>query len=192
MRWVAPQWEWRISLAVWGMQLRNMWGNANFHLPPWLLCRGLQPGHDLGKRQSLGGRKDTSLEVLNPFWSCPVSWEHSLTFFPVSYFQMMSLILFLRLRMGLSCMKFLRRQLETESFDPEVTSFSSSQHVSVCVPWAAVSTGEYLHPSTCEKAQISSDIFWCRWKEGSFLFSTLALPVRRMSLYIGSVSSQKE
>lgn len=156
----SPDMLWGATLAVWGIQLRNMWGNTNFYLPTWLLCRGFQPGLDLEKRQSLGGGKDTSLEVPNPVWSCPVSWELSLTFFLCPIFKWMSLILFLRLRTGLSSMKFLRRQLETESFDPEVTSFSSSQHVSVCVPWAAVSTGQYLHPSTCKKAQISLDIFF--------------------------------
>lgn len=159
MLWMAPQWEWRAALAVWGMQLRNMWGNTNFHLPTWLLCRGLQSGHDSGKRQSLGMGKDTSLEVPNPFWSCPVSLVLSSTFFLCPIFKWMSLILFLRLRTGLSSMKFLRRQQETKSFDPEVTSFRSSQHVSVCVPWAAVSTGWYLHPFTCKKAVAQTSCF---------------------------------
>lgn len=175
------------------MQLRNMWGNTYFHLPTWLLCRGLQPGHGSGKGRHREGEKTQVLRYLTHFGLVLSAGSSPWLFILRPTFKWMCLILFLRLRIGLSSMKFLRRQQETESFDPEVTGFSSSQHVSVCVPWAAVSTGGYLHPSTCKKAQISSDIFfWCRWKEDSFLFSTLVLPARRMSLCIGSVCSQKE
>lgn len=151
--WVAPWWWWRATapLAVWEMQLRNLWENINFCFPTWLLCRELQPGHGSGKRQSLGGGNDTSLEVPNPFWSCLVSWELSLAFLSRPILKWMFLILFLRLRAGLSSMQYLRRQQETDSFDPAITSFSSSQCASVCVPWAAMSTREYLHPSTCKK-----------------------------------------
>lgn len=96
----------------------------------------------------MGMGRDTSLEVPNHFgpvlspgsspWLCP-------------RIKQMFLILFLRLRMDMSHMQFLRRQQETESFDPAITRFSSSECASVCVPWAAVSTRGYLHPSTCKK-----------------------------------------
>ncbi|OPJ75576.1 hypothetical protein AV530_004881 [Patagioenas fasciata monilis] len=57
----------------------------------------------------------------------------------------------LRLRMDVSHMQFLRRQQETGSFDPARTKFNSSEYALVCVPWAAISTRGYLHPSTCKK-----------------------------------------
>lgn len=72
-------------------------------------------------------------------------------FFLRPVFKQMSLILFLRLRMGLSSMQFLRRQQKTDSFDLAITDFGSSQCASVWVPWAAMSTRGYLHPSTCKK-----------------------------------------
>lgn len=135
-------------LAVCKMKLRNLWENINFYFPFWLLCRGLQPGHRSGKRQSQGGEEDTSLQLPNHFgtvlspgsspWLCPI-------------IKQMFLFLFLRLRMDMNHMQFLRRQQETESFDPARTRFSSSACALVYVPWAAISTRGYLHPSTCKK-----------------------------------------
>ena len=66
-------------------------------------------------------------------------------------FRYMSLILFLKLRTGLSSMQFLRSQQAAVSFDPAISSFSSSQCASVYVPWAVVSARGYLHPLTCKK-----------------------------------------
>lgn len=88
MCWVAPQLEWRAALAVWGMQLRNLWGNTTFPFAYLAAVQRTSVWSWLGEKAVTGKGKRHKSKVPNPFWSCPVRWELSLTFFPVSYFQM--------------------------------------------------------------------------------------------------------
>lgn len=112
---------------------------------------GFSPVEVQGKGSQWMAERTLASRYLTYFGPVFSARKNSWRFFVCPIFKQMPLILFLRFRIGLSTMQFLGRQQETDSFDSAIISISSSQCVSVCVPWAAVSTRGYLHTSTCKK-----------------------------------------